>query len=42
MVMPYVRPFNDPDFGAIGEVVDFIAQTLEVVIRRSVVVIACF
>ncbi|KAI0919176.1 hypothetical protein AcV5_002161 [Taiwanofungus camphoratus] len=29
MVMPYLRPFNDPEFTAIGEVVDFIGQTLE-------------
>lgn len=31
LVMPYLRPFNDPDFGAIGEVVDFVEQTLEVI-----------
>ncbi|EPQ58920.1 hypothetical protein GLOTRDRAFT_35157 [Gloeophyllum trabeum ATCC 11539] len=30
MVMPLLRPFNDPEFGAIGEVFDFVAQTLEV------------
>ncbi|KAH9949301.1 kinase-like domain-containing protein [Amylocystis lapponica] len=29
MIMPYLRPFNDPEFYAIGEVVDFIRQTLE-------------
>ncbi|OBZ69510.1 hypothetical protein A0H81_10164 [Grifola frondosa] len=29
IIMPYLRPFNDPEFGAIGEVVDFIKQTLE-------------
>ncbi|KZT72365.1 hypothetical protein DAEQUDRAFT_32600 [Daedalea quercina L-15889] len=29
MVMPYLRPFDDPPFGAIGEVLDFIGQTLE-------------
>lgn len=30
MVFPYLRPFDDPGFGAIGEVVDFVKQTLEV------------
>ena len=30
MVMPYLRPFNDPEFEAVGEVVEFITQTLEV------------
>lgn len=30
MIMPYLRPFDDPEFGAIGEVVDFVKQTLEV------------
>ena len=30
MVMPYLLPFNDPDFEAVGEVVDFVEQTLEV------------
>lgn len=30
LVTPYLRPFNDPAFGAVGEVVDFIEQTLEV------------
>lgn len=30
MVMPYLRPFDDPEFGTIGEVVDFLKQTLEV------------
>ncbi|OBZ75942.1 hypothetical protein A0H81_04132 [Grifola frondosa] len=29
LVMPYLRPFDDPEFGAIGEVVDFMRQTLE-------------
>ncbi|KAF8056644.1 hypothetical protein FPV67DRAFT_646250 [Lyophyllum atratum] len=29
MVMPLLRDFNDPDFGARGEVVDFITQILE-------------
>ncbi|CCM01514.1 uncharacterized protein FIBRA_03570 [Fibroporia radiculosa] len=29
LVMPYLRPFDDPDFGAIGEAVDFVGQTLE-------------
>jgi len=29
MVMPYLRPFNRPEFSAIGEVVDFMRQTLE-------------
>ncbi|OSC97563.1 kinase-like protein [Trametes coccinea BRFM310] len=29
MVMPYLRLCNDPDFNTIGEVIDFINQTLE-------------
>ncbi|KAF9811731.1 hypothetical protein IEO21_06454 [Rhodonia placenta] len=29
MVMPYLRPFNDPEFGAVGEVVDFVRQSLQ-------------
>lgn len=27
LVMPYLRPFNDSEFGAIGEAVDFVKQT---------------
>ncbi|KAG5642138.1 hypothetical protein DXG03_003568 [Asterophora parasitica] len=30
MVMPSLRSFNDPEFGAVGEVVDFVTQMLEV------------
>ncbi|KAI0800218.1 kinase-like protein [Fomes fomentarius] len=29
MVMPYLRPCNDPEFWTIGEVIDFIDQTVE-------------
>ncbi|KAI0077838.1 hypothetical protein K474DRAFT_1707019 [Panus rudis PR-1116 ss-1] len=29
IVMPYLRPFNDPEFMTIGEVADFARQTLE-------------
>ncbi|KAI0669517.1 kinase-like domain-containing protein [Trametes maxima] len=29
MVMPYLRPCNDPEFGTVGDVVEFINQTLE-------------
>ncbi|KAH9851078.1 kinase-like domain-containing protein [Lenzites betulinus] len=29
MVMPYLRPFDDPEFELIGEVVEFIRQMLE-------------
>lgn len=29
IVMPLLRPFNDPDFGAAGEVIDFVTQLLE-------------
>ncbi|THH04862.1 hypothetical protein EW146_g10061 [Bondarzewia mesenterica] len=29
IVMPYLRPFDDPPFGSVGEVVDFVRQTLE-------------
>lgn len=30
MVMPYLRPCNDPEFGTIGEVIEFINQLVEV------------
>lgn len=30
IVMPALRPYNDPEFGAIGEVEDFVTQVLEV------------
>lgn len=30
MVMPYLRPFNDPEFELVGEVVEFVSQMLEV------------
>lgn len=30
IVMPYLCPYDDPPFGAVGEVVDFVRQTLEV------------
>ena len=30
IVMPLLRPFNDPEFGAVGEVIDFVTQVLEV------------
>ena len=30
MVMPFLRPCNDPPFEVIGEVIDFVDQTLEV------------
>ncbi|GBE86772.1 hypothetical protein SCP_1000140 [Sparassis crispa] len=29
LIMLYLRPFNNPDFGAVGEVVEFMRQTLE-------------
>ncbi|KAL6300717.1 hypothetical protein BKA93DRAFT_740008 [Sparassis latifolia] len=29
MVMPFLRPFDNPEFGAIGEVTEFVRQTLE-------------
>ncbi|TFY51753.1 hypothetical protein EVJ58_g10398 [Rhodofomes roseus] len=29
MVMPYLRPFDDPPFTAVGEAMEFISQTLE-------------
>ncbi|CDO69429.1 hypothetical protein BN946_scf184791.g24 [Trametes cinnabarina] len=29
MVMPYLRPCNDPDFSTVGDVIDFASQTLE-------------
>lgn len=30
LVMPVLRPYNDPNFWAIGEIVDFTTQILEV------------
>ena len=30
IVMPLLRPFDNPEFGAIGEVIDFVTQMLEV------------
>ena len=30
MVMPWLRPFDDPDFVVVGEVIDFVTQMLEV------------
>lgn len=30
MVMPYLRPCNDPDFATVGDIIEFIGQTLEV------------
>ncbi|KAF9010788.1 kinase-like domain-containing protein [Cyathus striatus] len=29
LVMPMLRPFNDPDFGTVDEIVDFVNQVLE-------------
>jgi hypothetical protein len=29
IIMPVLRPFNDPSFTAFGEVIDFVNQTLE-------------
>ena len=36
MIMPYLRPFNNPEFRTIGEVVDFVSQTLEVCVAKTV------
>lgn len=30
--MPHLQPFNEPEFGTIGEVMDFIRQSLEVLL----------
>lgn len=30
MVMPYLRPCNDPDFGTVGDMILFVSETLEV------------
>lgn len=30
IVMPVLRPFNEPDFTSVGEVIEFVDQTLEV------------
>ena len=32
LVMPLLRPYNEPEFGVVGEVIDFTTQILEVVI----------
>ncbi|KAI9069045.1 kinase-like protein [Trametes sanguinea] len=29
MVMPYLRPCNNPEFGTVGDVIEFVDQTLE-------------
>ncbi|KAI0828026.1 kinase-like domain-containing protein [Trametes gibbosa] len=29
MVMPYLRPCNNPDFGTVGDIVEFVDQTIE-------------
>ncbi|RPD57821.1 hypothetical protein L226DRAFT_617158 [Lentinus tigrinus ALCF2SS1-7] len=29
LVMPYLRPFNDPEFIVVGDVIDFVSQMLE-------------
>ncbi|KAI0700985.1 kinase-like domain-containing protein [Cerioporus squamosus] len=29
LVMPYLRPFNDPEFTAVGDAIDFVSQMLE-------------
>lgn len=30
IVMPVLRPYDDPEFGAVGEVIEFVTQILEV------------
>ena len=35
IVMPLLRPFDSPEFGAIGEVIDFVTQVLGVRISLS-------
>jgi hypothetical protein len=35
IVMPVLRPYNDPPFCAVGEVVDFVTQIIEVSIYAS-------
>jgi hypothetical protein len=35
LVMPLLRRFNDPPFGTVGEVVDFIRQMLQVTMRKG-------
>lgn len=30
MVMPYLRPCNDPDFATIGDIIEFVDQTIDV------------
>ena len=31
MVMPYLRPFDDPEFVLVGDAIDFVTQMLEVI-----------
>ena len=40
LVMPLLRPFDDPEFGVVGEVVDFVTQILKVRAARSAVMLA--
>lgn len=30
IVMPFLRPYNDPKFGTVGEAVEFFRQAFEV------------
>ena len=35
MIMPWLRPFNDPEFLVVGEVIDFVSHMLEVRVRYA-------
>ncbi|KAG5653370.1 hypothetical protein H0H81_000871 [Sphagnurus paluster] len=36
IVMPILRAYDNPEFGAVGEVVDFVTQMLEVILNLFV------
>lgn len=35
IVMPVLRPYDDPEFGVVGEVVEFVTQILEVCLDHT-------
>lgn len=35
IIMPVLRPYDDPEFGVVGEVVEFVTQILEVCRKRA-------
>ena len=41
IVMPLLRPFDNPEFSTIGEVIDFVTQILEVCGQLSCGFVLC-